>query len=124
RARSDSPNVAALRAISQQLADGALRAFTFSPLVASFCLELIFDRLPVQPEDERTADALLYRLLTEPRCPAELEEGGVRARRLPLAEYLFLPGDVRRVRLRFLYGVGRFEKARLTRHLRDKIAKE
>src|SRR5690606_19834887 len=51
RARSDSPNVAALRAISQQLADGALRAFTFSPLVASFCLELIFDRLPVQPED-------------------------------------------------------------------------
>lgn len=124
RARSDPPNVKALRAVSQRVADGARRAFTFSPLSVSFCVEIVLDSVPVTAADEKLASDLAYRLLTEPRCPPELTDGAVRARRLPLPDGLLRSGDLRCVRLRFLYAIGAFEEARIAAHLDGKVALE
>lgn len=124
RANSATPRIARLRAVAHEVARSSLRRFTFSPLSELYAIELIFPSNRVSEAQQLAAVQLAARLLTEPFATPELAQCEVKVRRVAVSPDLLLPGDLRRVRLRFLFPVRTDERVRVLGHLRPKIAKE
>lgn len=124
RASSKTQVAQQYRKISRELARRSLRVFHFSPLEASFCIQVTFqDAMPTESH-RRSAKRILRRLLTSGSGEPEMRANGVVAQRMILPEHLLLPQDLRRVRLRIIFPIRAYERRRVRRHLDEKLQKE
>jgi hypothetical protein len=98
--------------------------FRKSGLQSSFRLEVVFDNLPISEQQLRDAIWLVDPLLTNEFVPSEQTRGEVRIARKEIPAGVFLPGDVRVVRIRYMFAVMAAERRRLLRTLREKFSKE
>ena len=123
RLRSGTEVIRQLREATKTVTRELFPLFHFHPMPGDWLMDVTFPDVPVQAGQDKAASDLLF-ALWKTAGPGERREAGMAVTKVRLPELRRLPGQRRRLQVRFFFPVRKAEVARANSQVRDKIEKE